>query len=176
MTIYHYLASKAVIVEGIVEQVFAEIDLPPEELPWTEAVRVRCLSAHGVLRSHPWAAPLLEPRRMPGPMSLRHHEAVLACLRRGGLSWEMTTRAYAILGSYIYGFAFEEAMLPAGGGEGIAEVAQEISAAFDPEHYPTLAAFTLEHVLQPGYAFGASFEFGLDLILAGLSSSSHVER
>jgi AcrR family transcriptional regulator len=176
MTIYHHVPSKDAIVDGMVERVFAEIDLPPEGLPWTQAVRLRCLSARRVLNRHPWAAPLLESRTSPGPVSLRHHEAVLACLRRGGLSWQMTAHAYAILDSFIYGFAFEEATLPATGGEGFAEVAQEIAATFDPSEYPTLMAFTAEHVMQPGYSFGDSFEFGLDLLITGLERSARSEE
>ena len=176
MTIYHYVPSKDAIVAGMVERVFAAIDLPPDELPWTQAVRLRCLSARRVLNRHPWAAPLMESRSSPGPVSLRHHEAVLGCLRRGGLSWQLTAHAYAILDSYIFGFAFEEATLPATAGEGFSEVAQEIAATFDPQDYPTLTAFTVEHVLQPGYDFGDSFEFGLDLIITGLDGAARAER
>ena len=29
------------------------------------------------------------------------------------------------------------------------------------EHCPALHAFTIEHVMQPGYDFGAEFDFGL---------------
>ncbi len=172
MTIYHHLPSKDAIVDGMVERVFSEIDLPPEEMPWTEAIRVRCLSSRRVLNRHPWAAPLMESRTSPGPISLRHHEAVLACLRRGGLSWQLTAHAYAILDSYIFGFAFEEANLPATGGAELADLAQEMAAAFDPAAYPTLTAFTGEHVMQPGYSFGESFEFGLDLIIGGLERAA----
>jgi len=176
MTIYHYVPSKDAIVGGMVERVFSEIDLPPEELTWTKAIRVRCLSSRRALNQHPWAAPLMESRTSPGPASLRHHEAMLACLRRGGLSWELTAHAYAVLDSYIFGFAFEEATLPSTGGEGFAEIAQEMAAAFDPEKYPTLTSFTVEHVLRPGYSFGVSFEFGLDLILDGLNRAAKTER
>jgi len=114
----------------------------------------------------------MESRTSPGPISLRHHEAVLACLRRGGLSWQFTAHAYAILDSYIFGFAFEEANLPATGGEELADLAQQMAAAFDPMQYPTLAEFTVEHVMQPGYSFGESFEFGLDLIISGLERAA----
>lgn len=172
MTIYHYVPSKDAIVDGMVERVFAEIDLPPEDLPWTQAVRVRCLSSRHALTRHPWAAPLMESRTSPGPVSLRHHEAVLACLRRGGLSWQLTAHAYAILDSYIFGFAFEEAHVPSTGEGGLAELTKEIAAGFDPSTYPTLSAFTAEHVLQPDYSFGASFEFGLDLIITGLERAA----
>ena len=175
MTIYHHVPSKDAIVDGMVERVFAEIDLPPEHLPWAQAIRVRCLSSRRALNRHPWAAPLMESRTSPGPVSLRHHEAVLACLRRGGLSWQLTAHAYAILDSYVFGFAFEEATLPSTGGEEMAAIAQEMSAAMDPRDYPTLAAFTVEHILQPGYSFGDSFEFGLDLIIDGLDRATRAD-
>jgi AcrR family transcriptional regulator len=172
MTLYHYIPSKEAIVDGMVERVFSEIDLPPEDLPWPQAIRVRCLSSRRALNRHPWAAPLMESHTSPGPVSLRHHEAVLACLRRGGLSWQLTAHAYAILDSFTFGFAFEEATLPSTGGEDLAEIAQEIIAGFDPQAYPTLTAFTAEHVMQPGYAFGDSFEFGLELIISGLENAA----
>lgn len=168
MTIYHYVPSKSAIVEGMVEAVFAEIDLPPVDLPWIEALRIRCRSARNVLNRHPWAAPLLESRMQPGPANLAHHEAVVACLRRGGLSWDLVAHGYAVLDSYVYGFAFQEATMPSVGEASFPEVAEEIASAFSPQIHPTLAAFTSEHVLQPGYSFGRSFDFGLDLILNGL--------
>ncbi len=172
MTIYHHLPSKDAIVGGMVERVFAEIDPPPESEPWTQAMRVRCLSARRVLNRHPWAAPLMESRRSPGPENLRHHEAVLGCLRRGGLSWQMTAHAYAILDSYIFGFAFEEATLPSSADETFAKVTKEIAATFDTAEYPLLTQFAAEHVLAPGYSFGDSFEFGLDLIISGLERAA----
>jgi Tetracyclin repressor-like, C-terminal domain len=93
---------------------------------------------------------------------------VLACLRRGGLSWAMTAHAYALVDSYLYGFALQEANLPATSGDDMADLAQSIVAPQPMGTYPHLVEFTVEHVLQPGYDFRAEFEFGLDLILDGL--------
>ena len=45
MTIYHHVPGKEQILDGIVDMVFAEIDLPPEDLPWKAAMRHRCASA-----------------------------------------------------------------------------------------------------------------------------------
>ncbi|MGA8040104.1 MAG: TetR/AcrR family transcriptional regulator C-terminal domain-containing protein, partial [Acidimicrobiia bacterium] len=70
------------------------------------------------------------------------------------------------------GFAFEEATLPASGGEGFAEVAEQMAALFPSEEYPHLAELTFEQVLKPGYDFGNSFEFGLDLIIDGLERAA----
>lgn len=172
MTIYYYVSSKEEIVDGMVERVFAEIEKPSTEGDWLAALRQRCISARAVLNRHRWAAPLMESRTAPGPENLGHHEAVLACLRRGGLSWQMTAHAYAILDSFIYGYSLQEATLPQQVEGEFVEAARDISAGFDPEKYPNLVGFTVEHVLEPGYEFSDSFEFGLDLILDALARSA----
>jgi AcrR family transcriptional regulator len=175
MTIYHHVPSKEAIVDGMVELVFAEIEMPPNSLEWKASMRVRCVSARDVLNRHPWAAPLMESRTQPGPANLGHHDAVLGTLKRGGLSPQMMAHAYAVLDSFIYGFAFEEATLPTGDSGDFSEMAQEISATFDPVAYPNLVDFTVDHVMQPGYDFGDSFEFGLDLILDALERAAQAE-
>ncbi len=172
MTIYHHVPSKEEIIDGMVEVVFSEIELPDVGGDWKTAIRSRCVSARQVLNRHPWAAPLMESRTAPGPANLSHHEAVLRCLRSGGLSLRLTAHAYAVLDAFVYGFAFEESVLPASGGEGIAEIAEQIAAHFPADQYPNLAELTRDHVLQPGYSFGDSFEFGLDLIIEGLDRAS----
>lgn len=167
MTIYHHIPSKEAIIDGMVDRVFEQIDLPQIGDDWRVGIRARCVSARSVLRKHPWAPPVMESRRNPGHETLQHHDAVLACLRAGGLSLQLTAHAYAVLDSYVYGFALEEAHLP-GGGEGeIVELAQEMLESM-ALHYPALAEFSRDHVSQPGYSFGQSFEFGLDLIIDGI--------
>ena len=175
MTIYHHVPSKEEIVDGMVEAVFSEIEKPPTDVDWKTAIRRRCISARRVLKRHPWAAPLMESRMAPGPANLSHHDAVLGCLRNGGLSLQMAAHAYAILDSFIYGYAFEEATLPAQDGEGFSEIAEQIAAHFPADQYPHLAELTFEHVLEPGYDFGDSFEFGLDLIIDGLDRAAQAE-
>ncbi|MGD8486408.1 MAG: TetR/AcrR family transcriptional regulator [Chloroflexota bacterium] len=171
MTIYHYVESKDEIIDGMVDVVFAEIELPATDIDWREAMRRRCRSAREVLVRHPWAPPLMESRQDPGPATLRHHDAVLGCLRRAGLSLALTAHAYAIVDSYVYGFALEEANLPGAGG---AEMVEMAATMFDERSadYPHLAEFTTEHVLQPDYRFADSFDFGLDLILDGLARAA----
>ena len=170
MTIYHHVSSKDKILDGMVDIVFDEIELPTGN-DWQRAIRTRCRSAREVLVRHPWAPPLMESRPEPGPATLRHHDAVLGCFRRGGFSLELTAHAYATIDSYVYGFALEEANLPDGGGAEIAEIAAAIYEESLAD-YPDLAAFTIDHVLKPGYEFGNSFEFGLDLIIDGLARAT----
>jgi len=172
MTIYHYVAGKEAIIDGMVDQVFSEIDLPPADMQWKHAIRHRSASARTVLAKHSWAVPLMESRTAPGPATLRHHDAVLGCLRNGGLTVAMTAHAYAVIDAFIYGFAIQEASLPATTGEEMHDLVETVVDAMPVNEYPHLMELTTEHVLQPGYDFGDEFEFGLNLILDGLDKAS----
>jgi Tetracyclin repressor-like, C-terminal domain len=82
----------------------------------------------------------------------------------------MTAYAYVIIDAYVYGFALQEASLPFEGTESAGQVAESIMQRFAAGDYPHLVEFATQHVLQPGYNFGAQFDFGLDLILDGLAA------
>lgn len=175
MSIYHHVPSKDEILDGMVDIVFGEIDLPHRDVDWRSWIRGRCVSARSVLNRHPWAPPLMESRTSPGPASLAHHDAVIGCFRGGGLSFALTAHAYAVVDSYLYGFTLQEANLPFGGGEEIAGIAEDIVAAMPVDEYRHLVEFTTEVATRPGYSFGDSFEFGLDLILDGLAQAADAE-
>jgi AcrR family transcriptional regulator len=168
MSLYNHVASKGDLLDGMIDVVFGEIGLPPGDGGWKPAMRQRAISAREVLGRHPWAIGLMESRRTPGPATLRHHDAVLGCLRTAGFSVEMTAHAYSLLDSYIYGFALQEASLPFGTAEETAQVAQEIAGQMPAGQYPYLAEMATGHVLQPGYQYGNEFEVGLDLVLDAL--------
>ena len=168
MSLYHHVVNKDAILDGIVDVVFAEIELPAAEAGWREAMRRRAISVREALRRHPWATGLMESRPTPGPANLRHHDAVLGVLRGAGFPLELAAHAYALLDSYIYGFALQESSLPFQTPEETAEVARSIMAEYAAADYPHLTEIAVDHVLQPGYDFGNEYLFGLDLILDGL--------
>jgi len=168
MSLYHHVAGKDAILDGLSDIVFSEIELPSGRTDWKDAMRQRAISAREALRRHPWATSLMESRPTPGPTNLRHHDAVLGILRNGGFSIELAAHAYSLLDAYIYGFALQENSLPFGTPEETAEVAQTIMAEFAAGTYPHLTEIAVEHVLQPGYDYGNEYQFGLELILDGL--------
>ena len=168
MSLYNHVANKSELLDGMVDVVFGEIDLPGADSDWRSAMRQRAISARQVLSRHRWAIGLMESRTTPGPATLRHHDAVIGSLRAGGFSVELAAHAFSVLDSYIYGFALQEANLPFDTGEQTAELAQAILAQLPADEYPHLTELTVEHVLQPGYDYGNEYDFGLDLILDGL--------
>lgn len=170
MSVYHYVANKEEILDGIVDMVFSEIDLPRVGGDWRSEMRRRAHSTRTVLARHRWAIGLLESRPTPGPATLRHHDAVLGTLRAAGFSREMTAHAYALLDSFTYGFALQEASLPFEA-EGVADDAGLDLAQLTDEEYPHMAAMVTEHYVQPDYRFIEEFDFGLNLILDALDAS-----
>jgi hypothetical protein len=135
-------------------------------------MRQRAVSTRAALRRHPRAVALMESRRTPGPANLRHHDAVIGCLRRAGFPVALAAHAYSLLDAYVHGFALQEASLPFDTPEETTELAQEIMAGFPADAYPHLTELAVRHVLRPGYDYGDEFESGLDLILDGLERTA----
>jgi AcrR family transcriptional regulator len=172
MSLYNHVSNKDQLLDGMVDLVFNEIDLPSAASDWKTAMRERAHSARRVLGRHPWAITLMSTRTSPGPATLRHHDAVIGSLRSAGFPIAMTAHAFSALDSYIYGFALQEATLPMGDtDEETAEVAKMMMAQVPSDEYPNLTEFTVEHVLQPGYNYSEEFAFGLDLILDGVEKA-----
>ncbi len=168
MSLYHHVANKDGILNGIVDVVFSEIDLPSGEADWKAAMRQRAISVREALLRHPWATGLMESRSAPGPTTLRHHDAVLGILRNAGFSIELAAHAYSLLDSYIYGFALQEANLPFKTPEELTAVGETILGHLSADEYPHFTEMAVQHALQPGYDYGNEYLYGLDLILEGL--------
>jgi AcrR family transcriptional regulator len=171
MSLYNHVPSKGDLLDGLIDLVFSEIELPNSADGWKTAMRQRAIEVRAALKRHRWAIGLMESRTSPGPATLRHHDAVLGCLRQAGFPIALAAHAYSALDSYIYGFALQEASLPFDTGEQTADMARDLVAQFSPDEYPHLAEFTFKHVLQPGYDYASEYEYGLDLILDGLDKA-----
>lgn len=168
MAIYHHVRNKEEILDGLLDLMFAEIDVPDLDQPWRAEIRRTAGSARRVLHTHPWAIVLLQGSTSPGPATLRHHDAVIGVLRGSGLSVRDTAHAFALLDSYVYGFALSEAALPINGPQTVAETATAMIERNPLDGYPHLLEFTTEHVLRPDYDFGEEFDFGLDVLMDGM--------
>ena len=168
MSLYHHVANKDDLLDGMVDVVFGEVDLPAAGSPWQPEIRRRCTSLRSVLLSHPWAVARLDSRRSPGMATLQHHDAVIGCLRSGGFTVRGAAQAFAVIDAYVLGFVVQQLALPMEPGEDTAELATEILASAPPDSLPHLAEMAVEYVGLPDYAFADEFEPGLDLVLDAL--------
>ena len=181
MSLYHHVAIKDALLDDMVDAVFDEMYLPVVGSAdgWRAEMRESSVSGRRVLTRHRWAVGLMDSRRRPGAATLRHHDAVIGCLRAGGFPVRETGTAVALIDAHLYGFMLQELALPFEGEADLAELGAEILAPEVRVAYPYFTAFAEEHALQPGYSFGDEFEVGLDLVLEaieGLRARAGPER
>lgn len=166
MSLYNHVANKEDLINGMVDIVAGEIDLPQLGGDWKNAMRQRAISAHLVLLSHPWATMALVSRVNVGPAMLRYVNATLGCLVEAGFSLKMADHVWNALDSHIYGFTLQKLNFPFDEAE-YAEAAKQYVSMLPAETYPYLNQLTY-HVIDGDYDGIHNFEFGLDLLLNSL--------
>jgi AcrR family transcriptional regulator len=167
MSLYYHVSNKDEILDGMIDIVIGEIELPMSDDDWKPAMRKRAISAHRMLAKHPWAIQVMETRVNPGPASLKYYDSVIGSLIGGGFSIALAAHAFSAIDAYIYGFSLQQLNLPFEDEHDIGEVTDLILEHLPVDEYPHFAAMITDHALQPGYSYADEFEFGLDLILDG---------
>ena len=175
MSLYNHVANKDDILDGMVDVVIDQFDLPADTGHWREAMRRRAISAHQLFGLHPWVPPLLDSRKSSGPSRLRYFEWVLGTLFQAGFSLTGAGRAFSLLDSYIYGFSIQQLNAKADGEASPEEMATALMQAIPADTYPNLYRMTLNS-MQTGYDAEADFAFGLELILDGLEGFQEQEK
>ena len=171
MSLYNHVANKDDLLDGIVDIVVSEIEVPNLGVDWKTAMRRRAMSAHEVLLRHPWSTMPLVSRVNVGPAMLRYVDATLGCLREAGFSLEMADRAWNAIDSHIYGFTLQELNFPFETEE-YSEAAKNGLSLIPADKYPYLNRLTHD-VMEGRYDGIHDFEFGLELILNGLDRFRH---
>lgn len=192
MSIYHHLANKDAILDGLVELIAREIlaesataTVEPVS-DWRDEVRARSLAARRVMMRHPWAPSLITSRRAI-PFEIQAvFEAVLAAMIRGGLSYRVAHRGMHALSSMALGFVNEPFSPPAEGSSS-SDAPAELDA-LDPamiaamaDVFPHTAAMVAEELHAESDAMlgwcdsQTEFEFTLGLLLDGLDQAARSE-
>lgn len=166
MSLYNHVSNKEDVLNGIVDIVAGEIDVPAIGADWRMAMHRRATSAHSVLLRHPWASMLIVSRINIGPAMLCYVNATIGCLREAGFSYKMADHAWNAIDSHIYGFTLQELNFPFDPSE-YADTAQQYLSLVPVKQYPYLNALA-QQVIDGAHHGVNDFEFGLGLILDGL--------
>ncbi|MDH5676093.1 MAG: TetR/AcrR family transcriptional regulator [Myxococcales bacterium] len=166
MSLYKHVTNKDDVLDGIVDRVAAEIELPGIGGDWRAEMRRRAVSAHAVLMRHPWATMLIVSRVNVGPAMLRYVDRTIGCLREAGFSFAMTDHAWNAIDNHIYGFTLQKLNFPFQPAD-YAEAASAHLSLIPADDYPYMHAMAQE-VIGGRHHGLHDFEFGLDLILEGL--------
>jgi len=167
MSLYHHVANKGDVLDGILDLVLAETEAPSAEEEWDAAVRKSAISVHQAFRRHGWAATLVMSPTHIRPARLRYMDALLGRLRAAGFSADETYHAYHVLDGHIFGFSLWEASYSFTAEE-VATFEQRFTQTITPETYPYLHEHAQQHFSEGSHHEVSAFELGLDLILDGL--------
>jgi len=169
MAAYHHVPSKAAILQGVVEAILDEIEVPDPAttIPWPDGVRRIATEYRRALLAHPNALPVVSTQPVLTPRGLRLIEAAAALLVRGGLRPEEAVEAINGGAALVIGSVLVEAGVTPGT-EPIAQA--DIDAAYSTlsgDEYPTIAAAMAAIGAD---AFDPAFQFDglLDAFVRGL--------
>ena len=166
MSLYNHVSNKDDILDGIVDIVAGEIEVPIIGGDWEKAMRRRAVSAHEVLMRHPWATMLIVSRANVGPAMLRYVDSTIGCLVEAGFSYATADHAWNAIDSYVYGFTLQKLNFPFKPEE-YAQVAKAYLPQIPADQYPYLNGLSQE-VIAGRHNGLHDLQFGLDLILNGL--------
>jgi AcrR family transcriptional regulator len=166
MSLYRHVASKDDLLDGMLDLVLAEWELPEGEGEWARRIRASAVSVHDALRRHPWAAQLLIAGARVRPARLRYMESLLACLRGAGFDADRTYHLYHLLDGHIFGFTMWEIAHTAVPLDD--ERVVKLFASIPWDEYPNVTEHRDQHLTEGPHRAASAFEVGLDLLLQGL--------
>lgn len=109
MALYRHVASKADLLDGLVESLLTGFPLPAGELAWDQRLRELGRSIREIARQHPHVFPLLLNRPATTSASLRVRHAAREAIEDAGLDSESAKQAERLISTAILGFAASEA-------------------------------------------------------------------
>jgi AcrR family transcriptional regulator len=181
MSLYHYIRDKEDLLDGICAMVMREFRYPGEDRPWIEVARDGAREWRRVLRDHPNVMALWAERQRPMTDldALMPMEFALRVIGRAGMDAREGVQVFNVLGGYIMGVVMMEvgAMFSAGTTRRASsadlnavhsKLPDEEFARFLPaDEVPCILA-ALPHLAECDP--DQQFEFGLDLLLAGIQA------
>jgi AcrR family transcriptional regulator len=167
MSLYNHVANKDDVIDGILDLVLAQGELPSPSGNWDRAVRASAVSVHAALRRHPWAsAVVMAPGRLR-PARLRYMDSLLGRIREAGFSAETTYHAYHVLDGHIFGFSLWETSHTYTA-EDVSKFEAKFAQTITADAFPYLHEHAQQHFDEGPHHEVRAFEFGLDLIVDGL--------
>lgn len=167
MSLYHHVASKDDLLDGMLDLVLDETQPPAASEPWDAAIRASALSVHEALRRHPWACRLLMSAARIRPARLRYMDSLLERLHDAGFDADLTYNAYHVLDAHIFGFSLWLAAYTYDT-EQAAALAASLDDFIPPGEYPHLNEHARQHMSEGPHHDVDAFALGLDLLLDGL--------
>ena len=109
MSLYRYVPNKEALLDGLVELLAVEIDVPAAGAErWQDAFRRVALSYRELAHEHPHAFPLIALRPLRTPAAVARAEATVEILRGAGFDERTATVGFRAAASFANGYLLEE--------------------------------------------------------------------
>ena len=169
--LYTHVRGKADLIDGLVDQVYAGLDLDPDPSgDWTQQLATLSQAVRAHLLAHPAVVPFALQRPGLGPYGLRLGETIYRVLRPAGFSDQAVVGTVYALVTYILGFVALEVPRAGTDPQTSEEFVRRMWAFFAalpsgefPHHVelaPLLARISTDD----------QFQFGIRTFLAGLQA------
>ncbi len=167
MALYHHVPNRQALMNGVVDQVIGECDLPQPNGSWQEQVRAICHAFRDLGHRHPGVYLVYATFEEWVLNEHRLNEAMYAALRSGGFSSQAMVRAARMLLAYTENFTCWELT--------------DWMAPYSPEERAKLIEslsegdFPLTTELVDEIAdvdADAEFAYGLDVVIRGLEAEA----
>jgi AcrR family transcriptional regulator len=109
MALYRHVGDKSQLLDGLVEQLLAELPLPEPGLPWRDRLGTLSAAVRATARRHPGVFPLLLQRPAATPGALRVRESLYGALREAGVPDAEVPQVERLVSTMVLGFAASEA-------------------------------------------------------------------
>jgi TetR/AcrR family tetracycline transcriptional repressor len=171
--LYYRVQGKADLIDGLIDQVYADLDLDPDPAgDWTQQLTTLSQAIRAHLLAHPAVVPFALQQPGLGPHSLRLGEAIYNVLRPAGFSDQAVVGTVYALLTYILGFVALE--VPRAGidpqtSDEFVRRMWAFFAALPPGEFP----HTVELAAQLArISTDDQFQFGIRTFLAGLNANN----
>lgn len=172
MSLYNHVANKRDLLEGMLDLVGGDVDLPdPATVDWKDGLRQVAADTHVLLLRHRWAGPI-SANHFPGPNGWRRAETILGLLAAGGFDGHLRDLGYHAITLHVSGFTAQQIAYDFDD-EFDREMLDRLEQEFSAVEHPLMADHIRYH-LDPKHTQGDrpdEFRFVLDLILDGLERS-----
>jgi AcrR family transcriptional regulator len=108
MALYRHVASKADLLDGLVELLLAEAVSPAPDLPWRERLVAFANDLRATARRHPSVFPLLLERPAATAGARQARDAITTALSDAGIPQQDTDQLQRLLSTAVLGFALSE--------------------------------------------------------------------
>jgi TetR/AcrR family tetracycline transcriptional repressor len=164
MSLYNYIPNKAALLDGVLERVVSEIEIPEDGSTWDERLRQMTHSFRSTALSHPRVVPLFGMRQFNSLPALDLVEAVFELLAEAGFSTVDALSVLRAMSAYALGFTISEAAAIIQGEADDPPVRFTDPDASEEDFPRTVEAAPYVQTDDSD----VQFEFGVELLISGL--------